>query len=61
MVAIIGAVLNICGRWEGFAFWLVSNGYWTYKNCEIGEYEQATIFFVFWILSFVGMIQWAIQ
>lgn len=55
VIALIGIVLNVRRRWQGFLFWLISNGWWFWHNLVIGEYAQAVLFFVFWILSVYGI------
>lgn len=58
MIAITGVVLNIRRKWYCFLFWGVSNLYWLFYNLSIGEYAQAVLFNVFFILCFYGTITW---
>ena len=58
VIALVGIVLNVQRKWQGFLFWLVSNAWWFQHNLVIGEYAQAVLFFVFWILSVYGIYCW---
>ncbi|MHC4397793.1 MAG: nicotinamide mononucleotide transporter [Planctomycetota bacterium] len=58
MIALIGVVLNVRRRWEGFLFWLISNAWWCWHNYKIGEYEQGILFGIFWLLSLYGIYSW---
>lgn len=58
VLALIGAALNSAGDWRGFLFWLVTNGFWCVYNCRAGEYEQAFIFGIFWLLCLWGIWKW---
>jgi len=57
-IALAGVVLNVRRRWEGFLLWLISNGWWFQHNLVIGEYHQAVLFGVFWLLSVYGIYSW---
>jgi nicotinamide riboside transporter PnuC len=57
-IALAGVVLNARGKWQGFLFWLVSNAYWTWHNATIGEYAQAALLSVFWLLALYGLAYW---
>lgn len=58
VIALVGIVLNVRRKWQGFLFWLVSNAWWCVHNIAIGEYAQAVLFFVFWVLSVYGIHNW---
>ncbi|HIJ67461.1 MAG TPA: hypothetical protein HPP87_04590 [Planctomycetes bacterium] len=57
-IAVVGAGFNVLGRWQGFALWIVSNGYWLAYNWRAGEYAQAIIFAVFLAIAIYGLICW---
>ena len=59
VIAIAGAVLNIRKHRAGFALWCISNSYWFFHNIRAGEYEQATVFSVFFVLSIIGLWRWS--
>lgn len=61
ILALVGAVLNAAGRWQGFLFWLATNGYWCQYNFRAGEYEQAVIFAAFELLCLWGIWQWSLK
>ena len=58
IIAVIGAALNIAGRWQGFGLWIISNGYWLIYNLQAGEYAQSVIFAVFLALAIYGIVRW---
>jgi len=58
VIALVGIVLNVRRKWQGFLFWLISNAWWFWHNLVIGEYAQAVLFFVFWVLSVYGICNW---
>src|SRR4030042_6776154 len=58
VIARAGVVLNARGEWQGFLFWLVSNAWWCGHNIYRGEYVQAGLFGVFWLLSLYGIFKW---
>ncbi len=58
VAALIGAMLNARGKWQGFVFWLVSNAFWAIHNIRIGEYAQASLYGAFWLLAAYGAIHW---
>jgi hypothetical protein len=53
---IIGLLLNINRRWEGFVFWLFSNAYWFHWNAEAGQWPQAIVFGIFCVMSLCGVV-----
>ncbi len=58
IIALIGVFLNVQGKWQGFLFWLISNAYWCWHNLTIGEYPQAVLFAMFFLLSAYGVKLW---
>jgi hypothetical protein len=57
-VAVAGAAANVRGRWWGFLFWLVSNGYWAVYYARAGQWAEAAAFAIFWWLSVYGVFRW---
>lgn len=57
-VALFGTILNAERNIYGFLFWLVSNLYMTIRFAYIGEYAQATLFFIYFILAIRGIAAW---
>ena len=57
-VALFGTILNAERNIYGFLFWLVSNLYMTIRFAYIGEYAQATLFFIYFILAIRGIVSW---
>lgn len=58
-MALAGTILNIKKQKYGFAFWIVSNGYWCIHNILIQEYAQAFLYFIFFLLAIWGLISWS--
>lgn len=58
VAALIGAMLNARGKWQGFVFWLVSGVCWTVHNIGIDEHGQALQYAVFSVISLHGLIHW---
>ena len=58
IIALGGVILNVKRKWQGFLLCLVSNGWWFWHNITIGEYCQAVLFAVFWLLSLYGIYKW---
>lgn len=58
VLALLGVYLNARRKWQGFLFWLVSNAWWCWHNVTIGEYPQAVLFAIFWLVTLYGIYQW---
>ena len=58
VIALTGVFLNARGKWQGFLFWLVSNVCWCWHNIKLGEYAQAVLFAVCWVLTVYGIWCW---
>jgi len=61
VITLAGVFLNARGKWQGFCCWLVSNTYWCWHNIQVGEYAQASLFGVFWMMSLYGIWRWLKQ
>lgn len=57
-VALAGTVMNAEMSIYGFLFWLVSNLYMTIRFAYIGEYAQATLFLIYFLLAIRGIVVW---
>lgn len=57
-VALFGTILNAERNIYGFMFWLISNLYMVIRFAYIGEYAQAVLFFIYFILAIRGIISW---
>lgn len=57
-IALFGTILNAERNIYGFLFWLVSNLYMTIRFAYIGEYAQATLFFIYFLLAIRGIAAW---
>ncbi len=57
-LSIVGVILNIHKRPEGFAVWIVTNSCWMAIDWHKGIYPQAALFAVYLVLSVWGLIRW---
>lgn len=57
-VALLGTILNAEMNIYGFIFWLMSNLYMSIRFAYIGEYAQATLFLIYFLLAIRGIIVW---
>lgn len=57
-IALIGTILNAERNIVGFLFWLVSNLYMTIRFAYIGEYAQALLFLIYFLLAIRGIVVW---
>lgn len=57
-VALFGTILNAERNIYGFMFWFISNLYMVIRFAYIGEYAQAVLFFIYFILAIRGIISW---
>jgi len=60
-IALGGVVLNVRKQWQGFLLWLVSNAYWCVYNTARGDYPQAVLYAVFWLLAVYGIYHWRLK
>lgn len=57
-IAVIGVVYNVRKNRLCFVLWLVTNGFWFYRNIRIGEYGQAVTFAAFFGVCLYGIFAW---
>ena len=57
-LALLGNVLVIRQRREGFALWIVTNAWLIWHNVGIGEYGQAAMFGAYLVLAVWGWLAW---
>ena len=58
-IALAGTVMNSERNKVGFCFWVVSNLYMVIRFAFIGEYAQATLFFIYFLLAVRGICVWS--
>ena len=60
--SVIGALLVAMGipvlAGVAHAIWCVTNLLLAWRNCQIGEMDQAAMFIVYWGIAGVGVIRW---
>lgn len=59
VLALIGTIFNAEQNICGFLFWLVSNLYMAIRFTYIGEYPQAVLFLIYFILAIRGIVVWS--
>ena len=57
-IAVLGVILNIKKRVEGFHLWTLSNAAWIYIDHKAGLDAQAGMFVVYTGLSIWGIYEW---
>jgi len=57
-LSIIGVILNIHKRREGFLVWMVTNTSWMIIDFAHGLPAQGALFGVYLVLSIVGWFKW---
>lgn len=56
--SVIGAILNSHKRIEGFYVWVIGNTGWVLYNLDNQQYPLACLFFIYLIISIMGILQW---
>jgi len=57
-LSLIGTLLNVGRRWEGFLFWTVANVAWTVHNVLQQDWPQAALWAVYVLLALAGIFNW---
>lgn len=57
-ISLLGTILNANRNRLGFYAWLVTNAFWTIVDFKNGIYAQSALFFAYFILAIVGLVQW---
>lgn len=55
VIAIIAAIGNACGKGWSFALWIITNSIWFIYNLFSFDYSQATQYFIFIVISILGL------
>lgn len=58
ILSLVGVVLNIYKKKECFIVWSVTNLTWCIVDFIMGLYQQAVLFFVYFVLAIIGLIKW---
>ena len=59
ILSLIGVILNVKKRKEGFIFWSISNAFWCGHNFNISEYYQSFLYLVYLGLAIWGLFEWS--
>lgn len=57
-ISIIGTMANIYQKRWCFIIWLFTNSFWFTYDFAIGQYAQALLFAVYFILAVIGLVKW---
>lgn len=57
-LSLIGVVLNIKKRREGFICWIFTNAAWAIIDFQAGIPAQGALFTVYFVLAVWGLIEW---
>jgi hypothetical protein len=60
-LALIGAYLNSHGYKLSFLIWMATNTIFALHNWQIGEWQQATLFFAYFMISLNGLMYFKSQ
>ena len=55
---LIGDYLNVQKRWQGFLFWIVTDGALGYMSFQEGKYEESTVFLLYLVFAILGIYKW---
>ena len=58
IITLIGTILNVKKKKEGFIFWIIANIGWIYYTLEYELYSQISIWVSFTAASIYGYITW---
>ena len=61
LIALVGLVLNIKGKFYCFVLWSFSNTWWLIHNLNGAEYAQAALFGAFLVFSIYGLFAWQVN
>jgi len=60
-LSLVGVVLNIKKRREGFWVWMITNSSWAVYDYSIGAWEQGILFTVYFFLAVWGSWSWRLR
>jgi len=58
VLSLIGTVLNVHRRREGFLFWIGTNAAWVAYDIHKGAYAQAALIAIYFGLAVYGFYKW---
>lgn len=56
--SIIGTIANVYQKRWCFVIWILTNCFWCVYDALIGQYAQAALFAVYFILAVAGLVKW---
>src|SRR5574341_1892992 len=61
ILSLIGTVMNVRKMRCCFYIWAFTNAVWTIHNYSVKEFQQASLFFIYFILALWGIYEWRIR
>jgi hypothetical protein len=58
ILSLIGTVMNVKKIHYCFYIWAFTNAIWTIHNYGVREFQQALLFFIYFILALWGIYEW---
>ncbi len=58
ILSLIGTVMNVRKMRCCFYIWAFTNAIWTVHNYSVKEFQQASLFFIYFILALWGIYEW---
>ncbi len=58
ILSLIGTVMNVKKIHFCFYIWAFTNAVWTIHNYGVKEFQQASLFFIYFILALWGIYEW---
>ena len=58
ILSLIGTVMNIKKMHCCFYIWAFTNAIWTLHNYSVKEFQQASLFFIYFVLALWGIYEW---
>lgn len=58
LISLVGVILNIYKRREGFYVWAFTNAAWAIYDFKLGAWEQGILFSVYFALAIWGIFKW---
>jgi hypothetical protein len=58
ILSLIGTVMNVRKMQDCFYIWAFTNAIWSIHDYSVQEYQQASLFFIYFILALWGIYEW---
>ena len=61
ILSLIGTVMNVRKMHSCFYIWAFTNAIWSIHDYSVKEYQQASLFFIYFILALWGISDWRVR